>query len=131
MNRAILWLMIAAVVYIVGVAGFLSVHPAYEDDPRNLTAGTIASFALKRFNHVDTIVDGRLLLDEFCGRIPRDQPTKNTRCRLRFARMDADRDGQVSSREMVDFYLKALRTADRNGDGRVTEEEWLGAMQVN
>jgi Ca2+-binding EF-hand superfamily protein len=130
MNRSIMWVVMALVIYTSGVMGFLLMSWSYRGNPRYLTADTITHFALKRFNRADNIVDGTLLYEEFCGRVAAQTDMREP-CRRHFRAMDTNHDGNINSMEMVDFYLSKWRTADQNEDGRVTEEEWFAAMQEN
>jgi Ca2+-binding EF-hand superfamily protein len=85
-----------------------------------------APAALRR---LDANHDGRLTAEE-CG-FPQADPKLAPRARMAFltvhpvlAALDADHDGEISAREIT-YAAAALRTLDRNGDGRLTENEIL------
>ena len=130
MSRVIAWLLVAEVIYIIGVATFLQVPIPHPGDRDYLTVDTIISHALARFNRLDTTADGRLSLREFCAHMPAEDADHGD-CLHHFTQIDADSDGLMTPREMANFYLTIVRKIEPDGDGWVTKQRWLAAMQEN
>jgi hypothetical protein len=81
------------------------------------TSGTLAEWTPERFRSLDRNADDRLTIDEW--------PTE----RAAFERIDADRGGWLSIDEFLGFETgppegRRFDDLDRNGDGRVTIQEW-------
>ena len=90
-----------------------------------LTVEEVVVYESKILKREDRDGDGRLSLDEYLGGIPSTMPDVIEAQAKRFARMDADGDGFVTVDELAVFYRAELTAADKNGDGKVSLEEWL------
>jgi hypothetical protein len=94
-----------------------------------LTFDEVIGYELKLMKRADKNGDGALSLREFIAGIPLDQPAEIERYHRRFKAMDANQDGLVTPEEMTTYYRFLLTTADTNGDGYVSLDEWLAASQ--
>jgi len=87
----------------------------------------VVGYELRLFRRIDADHDGRLSLEEFVAGVPPDQAAYVSAFRSRFAAMDEKHQGSVGPAEVEAYFRALLRRIDRNGDGKVTEREWLAA----
>jgi Ca2+-binding EF-hand superfamily protein len=92
-----------------------------------LTMDEVIGYEIKLFKRMNSDGSGRLREDEYCGGIPPSNTAELSRCHNRFTHIDANGDGYITSDEVADFYRLVLQTADQNGDGKVSLEEWLAS----
>jgi Ca2+-binding EF-hand superfamily protein len=70
----------------------------------------------KRFDSMDKNKDGKITADEL--------PTKNKgKANALFNEIDANKDGVVTKQEYLDYYAKKFDAADKNHDGKLTQDE--------
>jgi len=96
-----------------------------------ITLDEVMGYETKLFNRMDSERAGRLREDQYCAGIPGSNSVELDRCHKRFAHIDANGDGYIDLDEIRDFYRLVLQTADQNGDGKITLEEWLAATAGN
>ena len=94
-----------------------------------ITYEEVISYELKLYKRADKNRDGKLSQSEFMAGIPKDQVELVARYKRRFVVMDKNHDGFVTVEEMTVFYQVLIKTADTNGDGYVSLQEWLGATE--
>jgi hypothetical protein len=95
---------------------------ALDADRDNVISASEIANAPAALRTLDKNHDGKLTAEE-CGRRFGDTPFF-MRVHPVLAALDSDHDGEISSRE-IKRAAKALRTLDRNGDGRLTIDELL------
>jgi hypothetical protein len=107
----------------------LLVLHALDSNHDGVISGAEIEAAPAALRRLDLNHDGQLTADE-CGFRPRGVQG-NSGARAAFmavhpalAALDADHDGVISARE-IGYAAVALRTLDKNGDGRLTEDELL------
>jgi hypothetical protein len=76
---------------------------------------------------LDTNGDGVLTTNEYLPPVPKDAPANAPRppMPLIVKALDANGDGVIDAAEIANA-ANALRTLDKNGDGRLTRDEYLG-----
>ena len=95
------------------------------DKDGKLTDAEVIRIVQKRFRRMDANQDGVLFLREYLDGIPSNRPDEVDRYTLRFHTMDVDHDEQVTVQEILDYTRKLIRSADLNGDGVTTREEFI------
>ncbi len=85
----------------------------------------VTAYVTERFTQMDSHATHQIGVDQYCGTKGPVSAAQLDYCRTRFASIDADGDEAIDLGELQNFYLSILKTADLNGDGQVTIEEWL------
>jgi EF hand len=93
-----------------------------------LTIDEVVGYESKAFRREDLDGDGRISAAEFVTGIP---PELVERYRKRFAEMDANGDGYLTLDEVNGYYRRILQAANRDGDGKVSLDEWLAVAHGN
>ena len=92
-----------------------------------LTVDEVVHYELKIFKRKDSRGTGKLSLGEYCTGIPADQTEEVDLCYRRFAAIDASGSGFITPEEITDYFRRVLKAADKNGDGKVSLDEWLAS----
>lgn len=104
-----------------------------------LTARELPAMFRERMMRADTDGDGAITREEWQAamRTLRDSWRRGPaggageqRRRGPFDRFDANNDGVLTSSELPEEARERIMRADRDGDGRVTREEWQATMRV-
>ncbi len=82
----------------------------------------------KRFRRYDGNGDGYVTLDEFNFSLPEDLDDEIERRRRRFLVMDLDADQRLTKDEYMRFGARVIESADINGDGFVTRDEFADTV---
>jgi Ca2+-binding EF-hand superfamily protein len=92
-----------------------------------LTVDEVVPYELKLFKRKDATDAGKLSLGEYCAGIPTNLTEEADRCHRRFAAIDSSGDGLITPEEITGYFSRVLQAADKNGDGKVSLDEWLAS----